>query len=144
MPASRVEYYDSEGNKKVYIGDPRKAPKSFPQRTKKDNTMSEFEKRKQQQKLKTGRKQGQNMIQSEQARDTGKRQLNLQATVDSMFDEKTPMKKQRLEDSVIDKDVEVIGRQNQKLAKGGRAKLKGGGISQRGLGRAFMKGGRAK
>ena len=106
--------------------------------------MDEFEKRKQQQKLKTGRKQGQNMIQSEQARDTGKRQLNLQATVDSMFDEKTPMKKQRLEDSVIDKDVEVIGRQNQKLAKGGRAKLKGGGISKRGLGRAFMKGGRAK
>ena len=39
--------------------------------------MDEFEKRKRRQKLKTG-----------------KRQLNLQATVDSMFDKKVPMKKQ--------------------------------------------------
>ena len=29
-----------------------------------------------------------------------------------------------------------------KFAKGGRAKLRGGGMSQRGLGRAFMKGGK--
>ena len=30
----------------------------------------------------------------------------------------------------------------QNLSKGGRTKLKGGGMSQRGLGRAFMKGGK--
>ena len=29
------------------------------------------------------------------------------------------------------------------MAKGGRAKLKGGGMSQRGLGKAFKKGGKA-
>ena len=80
--------------------------------------MDEFEKRKRRQKLKTG-----------------KRQLNLQATVDSMFDKKTPMKKQRLEDSVKDKDIEVIGRQGQKLSKGGRAGLKGGGICKKGMNR---------
>ena len=28
MAASRTIYYDSEGNRKVFIGDPRKAPKS--------------------------------------------------------------------------------------------------------------------
>ena len=33
-------------------------------------------------------------------------------------------------------------KKQQKLSKGGRTKLKGGGMSQRGLGRAFMKGGR--
>ena len=31
---------------------------------------------------------------------------------------------------------------NEKMAKGGRAGYKGGGMSQRGLGRAFMKGGK--
>ena len=39
-----------------------------------------------------------------------------------MFDKKAPMKQQRLGDSVKGKDVEVIGRQGQKLAKGGRVK----------------------
>ena len=33
-------------------------------------------------------------------------------------------------------------KKQQKLSKGGRTKLKGGGMSQRGLGRAFMKGGK--
>ena len=33
-------------------------------------------------------------------------------------------------------------KKEQKLSKGGRTKLKGGGMSQRGLGRAFMKGGK--
>jgi len=28
MAASRTIYYDSEGNRKIFIGDPRKAPKS--------------------------------------------------------------------------------------------------------------------
>ena len=69
------------------------------------NSMDEFEKRKRRQKLKTG-----------------KRQLNLQAAMDSLRDTEIPMKKQRLEDSVKDKDVEVIGRQGQKLAKGGKVK----------------------
>ncbi len=55
-------------------------------------------------------------------KDLKKRRVNLQAAVDSMFDKKAPMKKQRLEDSVKGKDVEVIGRQGQKLAKGGRVK----------------------
>ena len=27
MPASRITYTDEEGNRKVYIGDPRRAPK---------------------------------------------------------------------------------------------------------------------
>ena len=55
-------------------------------------------------------------------KDLKKRRLNLQAAVDSMFDKKAPMKQQRLGDSVKGKDVEVIGRQGQKLAKGGRVK----------------------
>ena len=29
MPASKVMYFDSEGNRKTYIGDPRFAPKSY-------------------------------------------------------------------------------------------------------------------
>jgi hypothetical protein len=29
MPASKVTYFDSEGNRKTYIGDPRLAPKSY-------------------------------------------------------------------------------------------------------------------
>ena len=33
-------------------------------------------------------------------------------------------------------------KKQQKLSKGGRAGYKGGGMSQRGLGRAFMKGGK--
>ena len=33
-------------------------------------------------------------------------------------------------------------KRGQKLSKGGRAGYKGGGMSQRGLGRAFMKGGK--
>ena len=88
--------------------------------------MDEFEKRKRLQKLKTG-----------------KRQLDLQATVDSMFDKKTPMKKQRLEDSVKDKDVEVIGRKGQKLSKGGRAGFKSGSkgckLAMKGKGKAYGK-----
>jgi|11_taG_2_1085331.scaffolds.fasta_scaffold23397_2 hypothetical protein len=28
MAASRVVYYDKDGNKKIFIGDPRKAPKT--------------------------------------------------------------------------------------------------------------------
>ena len=42
----------------------------------------------------------------------------------------------------MDKLLGVIP--SEKYKSGGRAKLKGGGISKRGLGRAFMKGGRAK
>ena len=34
MAASRTIYYDSEGNRKVFIGDPRKAPKSAPKKKK--------------------------------------------------------------------------------------------------------------
>jgi hypothetical protein len=33
MPASKVTYYDSEGNRKTYIGDPRFAPKSYQGKT---------------------------------------------------------------------------------------------------------------
>ena len=65
---------------------------------------------------------GNNMADENKRKKTGKRQLNLQAAMDSLRDTETPMKKQRLEDSVKDKDVEVIGRQGQKLAKGGKVK----------------------
>jgi len=34
MAASKTIYYDSEGNKKIFIGDPRKAPKSAPKNKK--------------------------------------------------------------------------------------------------------------
>ena len=34
MAGSRTIYYDSEGNRKVFIGDPRKAPKSAPKKKK--------------------------------------------------------------------------------------------------------------
>ena len=34
MAASKTIYYDSEGNRKIFIGDPRKAPKSAPKKKK--------------------------------------------------------------------------------------------------------------
>ena len=57
------------------------------------------------------------------------RKINLQAAVDSMFDKKAPMKKQRLEDSVKGKNVKVIGRKGQELApdKKGRISRADGG-----------------
>ena len=45
-------------------------------------------------------------------------------------------------DKVKKKNEFTTGGKTYKYAKGGRAKLRGGGMSQRGLGRAFMKGGK--
>ena len=53
------------------------------------------------------------------------------ATKDSLGDTVNKFRK-------MDDDI----KKQQKLSKGGRTKLKGGGMSQRGLGRAFMKGGK--
>ena len=39
MPASKVTYFDSEGNRKTYIGDPRLAPKSYPGKKEKGGEM---------------------------------------------------------------------------------------------------------
>jgi len=41
-----------------------------------------------------------------------------------------------------DRAISETMQEYKKMAKGGRTKLKGGGISIRGLGRAFMKGGK--
>jgi len=46
-------------------------------------------------------------------------------------------------DIVIMIDKEKLLDTTNKYSKGGRAKLRGGGMSQRGLGKAFKKGGRA-
>ena len=71
------------------------------------------------------------------------KKVNLQAAVDTMFDTKQPMKKQRLEDSVVGKKLKFIGRSGQELAKGGRAGFKSGSkgckLAMKGKGRAYGK-----
>ena len=56
-----------------------------------------------------------------------------------------PLKKENtkyLEDMYIDLKSKKMTKTEGSFAKGGRAGYKGGGMSQRGLGRAFMKGGK--
>jgi len=43
---------------------------------------------------------------------------------------------------IKDSDIVIIAPKKDKYSKGGRANLRGGGISQKGLGRAFKKGGK--
>ena len=47
-----------------------------------------------------------------------------------------------LVDDKINRKAKKMTKTEGSFSKGGRAKLRGGGMSQRGLGRAFMKGGK--
>ena len=128
--------------------------------------MDELEKLKRQQKLKTGRKQGQQKLKTGRKpidiikdNTAGKKPINPIPMKIKETDSK-PLSIMDAAEKVIleggspsliqdearmdrmDKLLGVIP--SEKYKSGGRAKLKGGGISKRGLGRAFMKGGRAK
>ena len=54
----------------------------------------------------------------------------------------SPAKKDSSQPIVIDLSKDGVFKIVESKAKGGRAGYKGGGMSQRGLGRAFMKGGK--
>ena len=128
--------------------------------------MDELEKLKRQQKLKTGSKQGQQKLKTGRKpidiikdNTAGKKPINPIPMKIKETDSK-PLSIMDAAEKVIleggspsliqdearmdrmDKLLGVIP--SEKYKSGGRAKLKGGGISKRGLGRAFMKGGRAK
>ena len=62
------------------------------------------------------------------------KKVNLEAAVDTMFDTKQPMKKQRLEDSAKGKKIILIDRKGKKFAKGGSVKKKSSGKAIRGKG----------
>ena len=136
MAGRKIVYTDSEGNRKVYIGDPRKAPKSFPLMEK------EKERRKAQQKLKTGRKPEDPMPMK--IKETDPKPLSIMDAAEKVILEggSPSLIQDEARMDRMDKLLGVIP--SEKYKSGGRAKLKGGGISKRGLGRAFMKGGRAK
>ena len=55
---------------------------------------------------------------------------------------KTEKEAKKFMDTVQTMKSKKMSESEGSFSKGGRAKLRGGGISQRGLGRAFMKGGK--
>ena len=77
---------------------------------------------------------------------------NLKKTPNKNFTSKNSNKSGKAEKKeAIKQQIKIVNKHNEKgdvydapfkMAKGGRAGYKGGGMSQRGLGRAFMKGGK--